>query len=124
MFIFPSLRTQTVLMSEQIIATGQKPLSEPLLSLDPANPSTLVNPSGWVRVLPTFQLQDPRFPNVFAVGDVADSGAHKAARPGMSQALTVAENIRRLHASKGEELLDYKPGPAAIHLSLGFVSML
>ena len=35
-------------------------------------------------------------PHVFAIGDIADTGANKAARPGFAQAEIVARNIARL----------------------------
>lgn len=38
----------------------------------------------------------PNYPNVFALGDVADTGAHKAARPGHFQSGVVTRNIQRL----------------------------
>lgn len=60
-----------------IIATGQTPQSEILKEL--SNES--VGADGFVKVKKTLQLVDETFPNVFALGDVAATGAHKAARP-------------------------------------------
>jgi len=74
-----------------------------------------------VRVQRTLQISDTAYPNIFAVGDVADTGAHKAARPALRQAPVVVENIE--HMTKDEPLERYEiaEGPA-IHLSLGIVS--
>ena len=76
-----------------------------------------------MRVLPTLQIQDPSLPNVFAIGDVAATGAHKAARPAGRQASLVVENIE--HLLKNETLENYEIiDPPAIHMSLGLVSSL
>lgn len=60
-----------------IIATGQTPQSEILRELSPQS----VGVDGFVGVKKTLQIVDERYPNVFAVGDVAATAAHKAARP-------------------------------------------
>jgi NADH dehydrogenase FAD-containing subunit len=102
-----------------IQATGQTPNNQFLAGLgEPA----VVNPeNGFIRVLPTMQFADPRYPHLFAVGDIADSGAHKAARPGMVQAAAAAKNIVSL--IQGEEPSEeISVAPAAIHLTLGLVS--
>ncbi|KAJ4395249.1 hypothetical protein N0V85_006614 [Neurospora sp. IMI 360204] len=58
---------------------------------------------------------------MFAVGDIADSGAHKAARPGMGQAAVAARNVVKLieGGGKAEDLESVEVQPAAIHLTLG-----
>ncbi|AEO60113.1 hypothetical protein MYCTH_103320 [Thermothelomyces thermophilus ATCC 42464] len=64
------------------------------------------------------QFQDPRYPHLFAVGDIADSGAHKAAQPGMMQAVIAGRNIARLiegHQPTGKMNI----APSGIHLILG-----
>lgn len=61
----------------QIICTGQIPHSNILKSLSPES----IDESGFVRVLQTLQLNDAKHPNIFAIGDVAATGAPKAARP-------------------------------------------
>lgn len=77
---------------------------------------------------PTLQIVDHRYQNVFAVGDIAESGAAKAARPGSVQAALVADNIKRMIQDRpGGPKLDlqlYRSDPAGIHLSLGLVSRL
>lgn len=61
----------------KIICTGQTPQSEVVRTLS----SRSVDESGFVKVSKTLQIADAQYPNVFAVGDVADTGAHKAAKP-------------------------------------------
>jgi NADH dehydrogenase FAD-containing subunit len=113
-----------------IQATGQTPNNQFLAGLEseqsssssPSPSESLVNPrNGFVRVLPTMQFRDPRYPHLFAVGDIADSGAHKAARPGAVQAAVAARNIAALVAG-GEPTEKLSVAPAGIHLTLGLVS--
>lgn len=105
-------------------ATGQSPNTELLATLTPSSSSPgseLVNPrNGFIRVRPTMQFADPAYPHLFAVGDVADSGAHKAARPAAQQAVAAARNIAALVDGRAptEAII---VGPAAIHLTLGLV---
>ncbi|EFW99617.1 amid-like NADH oxidoreductase [Grosmannia clavigera kw1407] len=102
-----------------IQATGQTANTQFLSTLEPTSDSSLINPvNGFIRVRPTLQFQDPKFPNLFAVGDIADSGAHKAARPGVGQAIVVAKNITSLIGGK-EPQEHVVILPAAIHLTLG-----
>ncbi|KAK4100411.1 FAD/NAD(P)-binding domain-containing protein [Parathielavia hyrcaniae] len=121
------LQDGRTLSAEMVIqATGQTPNNQFLLGLSSAD-NTGMEPSsavvvnarnGFVHVRPTMQFADARYPHLFAVGDIADSGAHKAARPGMAQAAVAARNVASL--IRGEE-----PGekvavaPAGIHLTLG-----
>lgn len=60
-----------------IICTGQTPHSEIMKTLS----AEVVDQSGFIRTKPTLQIADDKLPHVFAVGDVAASGAPKAARP-------------------------------------------
>lgn len=104
-----------------ISCTGSRPLSAPVLSL---SPSAIDPATGYVHVKPTLQIHpssatDPEYPNVLAIGDVADTGAHKAARPAFAQVDVVVANIRRLMEGKGEKLDEYVVPPAGIHLALG-----
>ncbi|KAK4038061.1 putative FAD binding protein [Parachaetomium inaequale] len=106
-----------------IQATGQTPNNQFLEGLENESSSSLsesvVNPrNGFVRVLPTMQFRDPRYPHLFAVGDIADSGAHKAARPGAVQAAVAARNIAALVVG-GEPTERLSVAPAGIHLTLG-----
>lgn len=111
-----------------IPAVGQTPNSQFVTTggLEPSSSSpaeSLVNPqNGFIRVRPTLQFRDPKYPNLFAVGDIADTGAHKAARPGAAQATVVAKNVLALIAGREPEdkiVVD----PPAIHLTLGLVSL-
>jgi len=105
-----------------ILATGQSPNNTLVRDLDPDFPNAVINPdNGYIRVRPTLQFLDEKYPHLFAVGDIADTGAHKAARPGVAQAAVVAKNIQSLLEGREAEE-KYIPGPAGIHLSLGMVS--
>ena len=97
-----------------IICTGQIPQSD--LVKDMAAGS--VNPDGFVKALKTLQIRNDQYPNIFAVGDIAATGAHKAARPGGAQAELVCKNIQHLLQEEPLESYDNIP-PAAIHLTLG-----
>jgi NADH dehydrogenase FAD-containing subunit len=103
-----------------ILATGQIPNNQLLKDLDDATDDKLIAPNGFLRVRPTLQLLNPSYSNIFALGDIADTGAPKAARPGMMQADVVVENILSLIAGK-EPTKHLEVGPAAIHLTLGLV---
>ncbi|KAK1763883.1 hypothetical protein QBC33DRAFT_548801 [Phialemonium atrogriseum] len=102
-----------------ILATGQTPNNGFLSSLRSSSKDSLINPAnGFIRVLPTFQFQDPLYPNMFAIGDIADSGAHKAAKPGMGQASAAARNIVAMIEGKAPSET-VAVAPPAIHLTLG-----
>ncbi|KZT30134.1 FAD/NAD(P)-binding domain-containing protein [Neolentinus lepideus HHB14362 ss-1] len=96
------------------MSTGQPPAASFL-------PRALLSPTtGRVLVKPTLQLQDPAYAHVFAIGDVAETGGPRQARPGFKQAEIVSKNVRRLYEGNGEGQLEtYKPDLAGIHLSLG-----
>lgn len=105
-----------------IRATGQTPNNQLLAKLPASSPDSIINPdNGFIRVKPTMQFLDPQYPNMFAVGDIADTGAHKAARPGAGQAAVVAKNIAAIIA--GLQPTDkIEINPAGIHMTLGMVS--
>lgn len=69
------------------------------------------------------QFQDPKYPNLFALGDIADTGLRKAARPGGPQAAAVAKNIQAMIEGKKPEEA-FPPFPMAIHITLGLVCLL
>jgi len=104
-----------------IPATGQIPNNDFVKTLKPTTGSPLINPvNGFLAVKPTLQLQDPAYPHIFAAGDIADTKAHKAARPGMAQVEVVAKNIAAM--IEGREPKDtLVVNPPAIHLTLGVV---
>lgn len=102
-----------------ILATGQRPNNDLISSLPTTNSEGLVNPdNGFIRIKKTLQLQDDKYPHIFAVGDIADTGVHKAARPGGAQAKVVAKNILSL-IEKDTPSAEYEKSPRAIHLSMG-----
>ena len=105
-----------------IMATGQKPNNGLVIQLAESSGTELVNPAnGCIFVKPTLQVKSEKFPNIFSLGDIADTGSHKAARPGAQQAGVVARNIVSM-IENGQPAEEFKPTPAAIHLSLGIVS--
>lgn len=102
-----------------ILATGQKPNNELVDTLPTTDPEGLVNQAnGFLRIRKSLQLQDAAYDNIFAVGDIADTGVHKAARPGAAQAKVVATNILSM-LSGGNPEAQFEKSPRAIHLSLG-----
>lgn len=105
-----------------IPATGQIPNNQFLQGLKPSSESPILNAAnGFIRVRPSLQFQDPNYSHLFAVGDIADSGAHKAARPGVGQASVVAKNLLAMIEGR-EPSENVAITPPAIHLSLGLVS--
>ncbi|PWY66772.1 amid-like NADH oxidoreductase [Aspergillus heteromorphus CBS 117.55] len=102
-----------------ILATGQKPNNDLLRQLPATSADSLINPdNGFIRIRPTLQFQDPQYPNLFALGDIADTGLRKAARPGGGQAAAVAKNIQAM--IEGRQPEDVFPAfPMAIHITLG-----
>lgn len=104
-----------------IPATGQTPNNQFLKDLQPTSGYEIINPAnGFIRVSPTLQFADPEYTNLYACGDIADSGAHKAARPGAGQAHVVAQNIAAM-VNGGRPEQKVTVDPPAIHLSLGLV---
>ncbi|KAL4959053.1 NAD(P)/FAD-dependent oxidoreductase [Aspergillus stella-maris] len=105
-----------------ILATGQTPNNDLINTLPVSTSNTsgsLINPdNGFIRIRPTMQFADEAYPHLFAVGDIADTGLRKAARPGNAQAQTVVKNILALvEGVQARE--EYPRQPAGIHLSLG-----
>ncbi|KAK4940576.1 vacuolar protein sorting/targeting protein PEP1 [Elasticomyces elasticus] len=60
-----------------IICTGQTPQSSLIQSVAPQS----IDEKGFIKTLKSLQIDDQDHPNIFAVGDVAATGAHKAAKP-------------------------------------------
>jgi apoptosis-inducing factor 2 len=105
-----------------ILATGQQPNSSMVAELETSNGQSILNPQNdMVRIRPTLQFLDPIYDHLFAVGDIADTGAHKAARPGIAQAEVVTANIKALLDGQVPKET-FQVAPAAIHMSLGMVS--
>ncbi|KAJ4128048.1 hypothetical protein NW768_008332 [Fusarium equiseti] len=102
-----------------IPATGQTPNNQFLQDLQPTPGYEILNQTnGFIKVTPTLQFADPAYSNLYACGDIADSGAHKAARPGSAQAAVVAQNIAAM-VHGGSPMNTITVDPPAIHLSLG-----
>jgi NADH dehydrogenase FAD-containing subunit len=107
-----------------ILATGQTPNNSLISDLTSSTSESLINPdNGFIRIRPTMQFKDEQYPNLFAVGDIADTGLRKAARPGSAQAAVIAKNIQAMIEGKKPEEV-FPRMPAAIHLTLGMVSLL
>ncbi|KAI0164963.1 FAD/NAD(P)-binding domain-containing protein [Xylariaceae sp. FL1272] len=115
-----SLQNGTTLQADAVIpATGQTPNTQFLSTLPNSSEGSIINPANkFIRVKPTLQFQDPKYPNLFAIGDVADSGAHKAARPGLAHAQVLSNNILDLINGR-EPASQIEITPPAIHLTLG-----
>ncbi|KAI7139397.1 FAD/NAD(P)-binding domain-containing protein [Hortaea werneckii] len=97
-----------------VICNGQTPQSEILKPLSPQ----CIDAHGFIRMKKTLQVDDDEHQNVFALGDIAATAAHKAARPALRQAEIARANV--IHSIAGEPLEDYEvTDPAAIHLTLG-----
>ncbi|PRP89533.1 hypothetical protein PROFUN_00797 [Planoprotostelium fungivorum] len=97
-----------------ITCTGQKYNSSLLSSLSPSS----VHPSNdSVLVRDTLQLADEIFSNVYAVGDVADTGAPKTGNAGYWQAETAARNVIR--SIREEAMVPYVMTPPIIKVSVG-----
>lgn len=107
----------------QIVCIGPQPSTTQIKLLSSISP-TLTTP---VSVKPTLQVSahasdGVNIKNIFAVGDIADTAAAKAARPAIVQTGVVARNIARLIEAKNDALETYTPDPPGIHLTLGLVS--
>ncbi|KAH8895839.1 FAD/NAD(P)-binding domain-containing protein [Thozetella sp. PMI_491] len=70
--------------------TGQTPNSQLLQNL---SASSISPDTKRILVKPTLQVTDPAFPQVFALGDVAETGGAKMARAALIQADVVSSNI-------------------------------
>ncbi|CAK4176024.1 unnamed protein product [Aphanomyces euteiches] len=73
----------------RLVCTGMERNSYLVKKLDP----TLVNSSGAVKVTATMQLDDSRFPNVYAIGDVSDHPSPKLAFTGILQGIHLAKQL-------------------------------
>lgn len=97
-----------------VICTGMTPQSELVRDITP----DAIQKDKFIKTRPTLQIASDDIHNVFAVGDIANTVAHKAARPGGKQAQIVAKNVE--HLERQEALEPYEvTDPPAIHLTLG-----
>ncbi|SNX86822.1 related to AIF1 - mitochondrial cell death effector [Melanopsichium pennsylvanicum] len=104
-----------------LLCTGQTPRSDVMRSFAPET----ITSDGFINVSPTLQIK-PSSPglkqHIFALGDIANSGAAKTVRSAMGQIDVISSNILTLIESKAQpnvELKQFTPGPSGIHLSLG-----
>lgn len=99
----------------QILSVGQKANSEWL------GKWVNLTPGGFISVRPSLQAEGP-LDNVFAVGDIAETGAQKAAKPAIPLGQLAARNLCRLVRGESQELERFELEPFGIKLSLGLVS--
>lgn len=98
-----------------IPATGQIPNSQFV-------EASQLNEKGFIKVRPTLQFQGAEYSRVFAAGDVADSGAQKAAKPGIAQAAVVTKNIISMNAGQDPQAhVDIISN--RIHVTMGLVRL-
>ncbi|KAK4162346.1 apoptosis-inducing factor A [Cladorrhinum sp. PSN259] len=115
---------QTLKAGLVIQATGQKPNNAFIKTLEDV---PLNDKNGFVRVKKTMQFSDTKkYGHLFAVGDINDCGAHKAAKPGAVQAGVAARNVVKMIESRaqgkeddGLRLEELSVQPAGIHMTLG-----
>ena len=93
----------------------------PISLLSTLDPSATVLP---IPIKTSLQIQHPKgYPNIFVVGDAADTPAAKSARAGSAQVDTATRNIVQM--IKGEEPdVEYQPTPPGIHMSFGVVGLI
>ncbi|ETS61384.1 hypothetical protein PaG_04411 [Moesziomyces aphidis] len=99
-----------------LMCTGQTPRSELLASYAP----DAITSDGFINVQPTMQVSTtaPLARRMFALGDVANSGASKTVRAASGQIDVIKSNILAL-IQGNTQLQTFTPGPSGIHLSLG-----
>ncbi|KAJ1558832.1 hypothetical protein HK096_002701, partial [Nowakowskiella sp. JEL0078] len=77
----------------QILCTGMIPNSSLLSTISPQS----INPANkLVKVLPTLQIIDPRFPKIFAAGDVVDLDDIKSGYAAWAHAYLAIDNILKM----------------------------
>lgn len=79
--------------------------------------SELANPAGWLEVDPS-TLQHPRFPEIFAAGDVCGTTNAKTAAAARKQVVVVADNLIALR--KGAALAGHYDGYGACPLTVEY----
>ncbi|KAJ9117655.1 hypothetical protein QFC24_006369 [Naganishia onofrii] len=119
-----TLRSGRVVDSDlQILAIGQRPNHELLSSVEP----TLLSSENSLKVLPTLQLDHPDWSHVFAIGDVAQTGAVKVGYMALAQADIASSNIVELVqcGGRGSErnLKSYEPAKPEIKVTVGLTTM-
>ncbi|GAA6006716.1 hypothetical protein JCM11491_003154 [Sporobolomyces phaffii] len=107
-----------------IQSTGQTPNSQLVSSFAPSAIASngFVSVDRTLAVSPRSKVEaDELDGRVFAIGDIADTGAQKAARPAMAHARVLAQNVVKLVTGESRSSFDsIVVAPSAIHLTLGF----
>ncbi|KAI8330792.1 hypothetical protein EDC96DRAFT_527965 [Choanephora cucurbitarum] len=104
-----------------IMCIGMKPNSG---LLEVLSPKSIEKDTKFVNIKPTMQIDDDRFPNIFAAGDVANHTDVKTGHYAWMQGLAALTNIRKMiEGATQEELEPYKSKDLAlIKLILGKVN--
>ncbi|KAJ5742105.1 hypothetical protein N7533_011514 [Penicillium manginii] len=85
-----------------IKCVGQKPNT----ALVKFAASSAFSESGHIRIKPSLQIADDKYPRIYAAGDVIDAGNIKNGRSAMQQGQVVAQNIVR--AIRGKSQIEYQ----------------
>lgn len=97
----------TCLLRDQITCNGMTPNSDLIRSLS----SDVIDEQGYIAVKDTLQIKDNRYPNIFTLGDIAATAAHKAARPYVldsnSEVQRTVTYTRQCYEASGDRLQKY-----------------
>lgn len=109
---------KTIKCDLMLSCAGQRANSDIIAQISPES----ISASGHIRVKPTLQLADARFPNIFAAGDIIESDVTKNGRSAFNQAGVASGNILRM--IRGRPLQSYEPvwWENSIALTMGLVS--
>ncbi|ORE01097.1 FAD/NAD(P)-binding domain-containing protein [Rhizopus microsporus var. microsporus] len=95
-----------------IMCIGMTPNSELMKAL---SPDTINKDNGFIKVKPTMQILDERYPNIFAAGDVIDHTDVKTGHYAWMQGLAALTNIRKLiNGASYDTLEPYKSKDLAL----------
>ncbi|WOO77120.1 Fe-regulated protein 8 [Vanrija pseudolonga] len=90
----------------------------PVAPFEPA-PAADAADADAAEALAKLALDTPTIPNIFAIGDCAQTAAIQAGHTSYYQGEVAARNIIRLIKGEADELEDYAPGVPAIKVTLG-----
>ncbi|KAJ1978267.1 hypothetical protein H4R35_001979 [Dimargaris xerosporica] len=93
-----TIRTDWVLQTD-----GARINTDFLCTLQTDGLNSLVGPNQRVRVLPTLQVKDPKYPNIYAVGDVNDLKCIKTATNALLQTDILLRNLKTCIRAKMDE---------------------
>ncbi|OQR98517.1 pyridine nucleotide-disulfide oxidoreductase [Achlya hypogyna] len=105
----------SIVSDVQLVCTGSSPNGQLIRTLDP----TLTEPRG-IKVKPNLNLDDPRFPNIYVIGDASNHPSPKLAYIAGLQAKHLAKQLAR-HLKRGTDLAPFRTpsGPAGLLLPVG-----